>query len=94
MSEKFHQVTPLFWYINADANGTVALPNPAASGGPVAPIGLQIAVLDNMGLAATTNITITGPINGGTTGTSLTTNYAWALFIWSGATWMQLGPAV
>lgn len=89
-----HTITPLIWYYKADTATSVPLPNPANAGGPVAPEGLLLFVIDNLGTAGTTNIAITGPINGGSSGTSLTTNYAVALFIWSGATWQQLGPAV
>lgn len=78
-------------FIRAGTNTTITLPAPSQR--PVAPEGKIVIVMDDLGTAGTNNIAFSGPINGGTSGTSLTTNYAVALFIWSGIYWQQLGHA-
>jgi hypothetical protein len=74
--------------IFADADTTVKIQDPTSGGGPLA-IGFVFKVVDNNGKAGTTNIALSGPINGGTTGTSITTNYGAATLTWIGNTFSQ-----
>lgn len=62
-------------------------------GGPSTPIaeplemGHEVTVFDNTGVAGSTTITVSGPINGGSSMT-LTTNYQKRVFQWVGTTWI------
>lgn len=75
--------------VTMDLDSALVLPSgPASAGAPIA-VGITWKVFDNLGKAGTTNITFTGPIGGGTTGTSISTNYGSTTFTWTGAAWMQ-----
>lgn len=86
---KYHPITPLFTLILADTDTSVPLPNGPAGGGQPIAEGFEFIIVDNNGKAGSTNIAITGPIAGGSTGTSITTNYGSAWFRWDGATFHQ-----
>jgi hypothetical protein len=87
MTYRFRDITPLLWMVKAGTETTITLPGPTNQ--PTAPEGLQIVVVDDMGLAGTNNISILGPIAGGTSGTSISTNYGSAWFMWMGNTYTQ-----
>lgn len=75
--------------IDADHDTTIALPNPTLSGGGPLAIGATFTVADNLGVAGSHNIAITGPVAGGASGTSISTNYGSAAFRWVGNTFVQ-----
>jgi hypothetical protein len=78
--------------IFADRDTSIQLPDPTKTGGPLA-IGAKFTVEDNLGRAGAANIAIVGPINGGTTGVSITTAYSSIEFTWVGSTYTQInGP--
>jgi hypothetical protein len=75
--------------IFADADTTITIPNGPNLGGQPVALGYQYLIVDNNGTAGAHNIAISGPINGGTSGTSITTNYANAILRWVGTTFSQ-----
>jgi len=74
--------------IFADADQRVPLPDPLHGGGPLA-IGVTYRLIDNLGTAATSNITPVGPIDNSTTGTAISTAFGTATFTWDGSTYIQ-----
>ena len=84
----YSPLNPRMTLINADATTTITLPNGPPGGQPIAN-GYEFIVVDNNGTAGASNIAIKGPINGGTSGTSISTNYGSAYFVWDGASFIQ-----
>lgn len=82
-------LSPTATLIFADADTTITVPNgPNAGGQPIA-LGYEYVIADNNGTAGAHNIAINGPINGGTSGTAISTNYGNAILRWLGSTFTQ-----
>ncbi|MGH6738490.1 MAG: hypothetical protein ACREDY_05560 [Bradyrhizobium sp.] len=79
---RFQPINPMKSMYLADATAAITLPALPQH----TPMGFEIEVVDNLGTAGTTNIVVSGPINGSTSVT-LSANFVSEGFIWTGAAW-------